>query len=113
MPEAMIRFADGRKIQAYLSVPGNARSKSCGIAMQQIFVVNPGMRGFTDDFAAHGYVSICSALFWRQQPGVQIVRGEEGTFARALVFARGFYNAAVTQLANGRTASFLRYHFGS
>jgi len=110
MPEVTIRSADGGQFQAYFSLPANSRAQSAGIiAMQQIFGVNPEMRGFTDDFAAHGYVAICPDLFWRQRPGVQIVPGEEGAFAKALVFARGFdADKAVDDLK--ATLEYLRGH---
>jgi dienelactone hydrolase len=87
MPEVTIRSADGGAFQAYLSIPDNARGESAGIiALQQIFGVNPEMRGFTDDFATHGYISICPYLFWRQRPGVQIIPGAEGAFEQAVAF---------------------------
>ena len=91
MPAVTIRSADGGEFQAYLSLPAHARAASAGIiTMQQIFGVNPEMRGFTDDFATRGYVAICPDLFWRQQPGVQIIPGTEGAFDKALTFGRGF-----------------------
>ena len=110
MPDVTIRSADGGEFQAYLNVPAHARSASAGIIMmQQIFGVNPEMRGFTDDFATHGYVSICPDLFWRQQPGVQIIPGTEGAFDKALAFGRGFdADKGIEDLT--ATLTFLRAH---
>ena len=91
MPDVTIRSTDGLgEFAAYLSLPPGGGRRSGLICMQQIFGVNPEMRGFTDDFAAHGYVSICPDLFWRQEPGVQIVPGAPGAFERAVGFGRGF-----------------------
>ena len=110
MPDVTIRSADGGEFHAYLNVPAHARSASAGIIMmQQIFGVNPEMRGFTDDFATHGYVSICPDLFWRQQPGVQIIPGTEGAFDKALAFGRGFdADKGIEDLT--ATLTFLRAH---
>jgi len=110
MPEVTIPSADGGQFSAYLSAPGHARAQNPGIiAMQQIFGVNPEMRRLTDDFAAHGYVAICPDLFWRQQPGVQIVPGTDDAFAKALALSRGFdVDKAVDDLK--ATLSFLRSH---
>ncbi len=90
MPEVTIDTAGG-SFSAYLSLPPARAGKAPGIVMmQQIFGVNPEMRGFTDDFAAQGYVAICPDLFWRQQPGVQLIPGASDAFQKALVFAGGF-----------------------
>jgi carboxymethylenebutenolidase len=91
MPDVTIRSDDGRgEFAAYLSLPPSSRRRPGLIAMQQIFGVNPEMRGFTDDFAACGYLAICPDLFWRQEPGVQISPGAPGGFERAVAYGRGF-----------------------
>jgi carboxymethylenebutenolidase len=110
MPEVTIKSADGGEFQAYLNIPANARAACAGIiAMQQIFGVNPEMRGFTDDFTMRGYISICPDLFWRQQPGVQINPGAEGAFEKAVAFGRGFdVDKGVEDLK--ATLAYLRAH---
>ncbi len=110
MPDVAIAAGDGGSFSAYLSLPPIAKGKRPGIVMmQQIFGVNPEMRGFTDDFAAHGYVAICPDLFWRQEPGVQIIPGTAEGFQQALGFARGFdHRKAVEDLK--ATMAFLRAH---
>lgn len=91
MAEVTIQAADGGTFSAYISLPKNASGKVPGIVMmQQIFGANAEMRGFTDDYAAQGYVAICPDLFWRLQPGVQIdPLGPDG-FKQALSYAPRF-----------------------
>lgn len=110
MPDVTIKSADGGEFSAYLSLPPAGAGKVPGIIMmQQIFGVNAEMRGFTDDFAAHGYVAICPDLFWRQQPGVQLIPGTPDAFQKALVFARGFDNAKAVEDLRA-TMAVLRAH---
>jgi carboxymethylenebutenolidase len=91
MPDVKLTSADGGEFSAYLSLPPAGRAKVPGIIMmQQIFGVNAEMRGFTDDFAAHGYIAICPDLFWRQQHGVQLTPGAPDTFQKAIAYGRDF-----------------------
>lgn len=110
MPEVTLKSADGGPFSAYLSLPPASKDKVPGIIMmQQIFGVNAEMRGFTDDFAAHGYVAICPDLFWRQQPGVQITPGTAESFQKALGLAQKFdHDKAVDDLKSAM--AFLRVH---
>ena len=91
MPDVTIKASDGGAFSAYLSLPRAPKGKVPGIIMmQQIFGVNAEMRGFTDDFAAQGYVAICPDLYWRQQPGVQLMPGEPGAFDMARGYGAKF-----------------------
>lgn len=110
MPRVSIPAADGGEFSAYLSLPPNGTETAPGIIMmQQIFGVNPEMRGFTDDFAARGYIAICPDLFWRLEPGVEIIPGTPEAFQKALGFARRFdHDRAVRDLI--ATLAFLRAH---
>jgi carboxymethylenebutenolidase len=110
MTEVTIRAKDGGEFAAYLSLPKTNQGKVPGIIMmQQIFGVNPEMRGFTDDFAAQGFVAICPDLFWRQQPGVQLIPGQSDVFQKALGLAQKFdHGKAVDDLK--ATMAFLRAH---
>jgi carboxymethylenebutenolidase len=110
MSDVSIRSTDGRgHFAAYLSLPPGSARRPGLICMQQIFGVNPEMRGFTEDFAAHGYVAICPDLFWRQEPGVQLLPGAAGAFERAVTYGRGFdADKGVEDLK--ATMAFLRGH---
>lgn len=110
MMDVTIRAGDGGQFAAYLSMPPAANRKVPGIIMmQQIFGVNAEMRGFTDNFAAQGYVAICPDLFWRQQPGVQLVPGTQDGFQKALTLVQKFdHGKAVDDLKT--TMAFLRAH---
>jgi len=113
MPEVTIQAEDGSgSFAAYIALPPQTGERRPGIiAMQQIFGINPEMRGFTEDFAAHGYIAICPDLFWRQEPGVQILPGSPGAFERAVAFGRGFdADRGVEDLK--ATLAFLRRHPG-
>lgn len=87
MPEVTIKSADGGSFSAYLSLPANPRGPGI-ITMQQIFGVNAEMRGYTDEFAADGYITVCPDLFWRLQPGMQITPGTPGAIDQALELNR-------------------------
>lgn len=110
MPEVTIKSMDGGQFSAYLSLPPTSKGKVPGIIMmQQIFGVNPEMRGFTDDFAAQGYVAICPDLFWRLQPGVQIIPSAPDAFQKAIPLGRAIdTDKAVDDLK--AAMAFLRAH---
>lgn len=91
MPDVMVRARDGGQFSACLSEPPAGRGKVPGIVMmQQIFGVNREMRGFTDFFAAQGYVAICPDLYWRIKPGIQLYPGEPGAFEEARSYGAKF-----------------------
>jgi len=110
MPDVKLRSADGGEFSAYLSLPPSGGRKVPGIVMmQQIFGVNAEMRGFTDDFAAHGYVAICPDLYWRQEPGIELRPGAPGAFEKAVSIGRGF--DALKAVEDLKVAvSYLRQH---
>ena len=111
MPEVTIAANDGGAFSAYLVLPqGVARKRPGIVMMQQIFGVNTEMRGFTDLYAAKGYVAICPDLFWRTEPGVQIDHPvTPDKVARALDLVNRFDNArAIDDLK--ATVAFLRAH---
>jgi carboxymethylenebutenolidase len=110
MPEVTLKSIEGGAFSAYLSLPPASRGKVPGIIMmQQIFGVNAEMRGFTDDFAAHGYIAICPDLYWRQQPSVQITPGTADGFQKAVSLGRQLdHGKAVEDLKSAM--AFLRAH---
>ena len=110
MPNVTITAADGGHFSAYLSLPKNVTGKAPGIVMmQQIFGANAEMRGFTDDYAAQGYVAICPDLFWRLEPGVEIDPLAPDGFQKAVNYAPRFdADQGVEDLK--ATVAFLRAH---
>jgi carboxymethylenebutenolidase len=111
MPDVTIGAADGGNFSAYLALPKGVTGKRPGIVMmQQIFGVNAEMRGFTDMYAAKGYVAICPDLFWRMKPGVQINHPvSKDQIALAIELANGFDSEhAIDDLKT--TVAFLRAH---
>ena len=100
MPQVTINATDGGSFSAYLSLPKNVTGKVPGIVMmQQIFGANAEMRGFTDDYAAQGYVAICPDLFWRARAG----RRDRSAGARR--FPEGGELCAALQCRSGRRGS--------
>ena len=110
MPQVTIDATDGGSFSAYLSLPKNVTGKVPGIVMmQQIFGANAEMRGFTDDYAAQGYVAICPDLFWRLEPGVEIDPLAPDGFQKAVNYAPRF-NADQGVEDLKATVAFLRAH---
>jgi carboxymethylenebutenolidase len=83
--EVKIPAADGGAFMAYMAMPEDAEKNAHpGILLiQEIFGVNSDMREKCDDFARQGYVAICPDLFWRIEPGIQLVDSEEPQLKRA------------------------------
>jgi carboxymethylenebutenolidase len=95
MSQVVITAADGGSFSAYLSLPRGGSALPGGkvpgiVMMQQIFGANAEMRGFTDDYAAQGYVAVCPDLFWRLDPGVEIDPLAPDGFPKALTYAPRF-----------------------
>src|SRR5579872_5076113 len=110
MPQVTINATDGGSCSAYLSLPKNVTGKTPGSVMrQQIFGANAEMRGFTDDYAAQGYVAICPDLCWRLEPGVEIDPLAPDGFQKAVNYAPRF-NADQGVEDLKATVAFLRAH---
>jgi carboxymethylenebutenolidase len=65
-----IRTADG-EFAAYVARPAAAKAPAV-VVIQEIFGVNPFVRGVADQLAAEGYLAVAPDLFWRIQPGIDI-----------------------------------------
>ena len=89
---------DGR-FDAYLSVPAELPAPGL-VLMQYICGVNVVMRRLADEFAGHGYLVACPDLFWRQEPGVQLIQDPSNPDPeeqqRALALNAGFDDAGAT-----------------
>jgi carboxymethylenebutenolidase len=103
---------DGGSFSAYLAVPQGAKRPGL-ILGQYICGVNKVMRTLADRFASQGYLTLVPDLFWRQEPGVQLVndpsRPDPAEFKRALALNAGFDDTlAVHDLLS--SLAFLRGH---
>ncbi|MGF1624426.1 MAG: dienelactone hydrolase family protein [Alphaproteobacteria bacterium] len=72
-----IPAADGGSFKGYLAVPASGGGPGL-VMLQEIFGVNEGMRWVADLFAEEGYTVLVPDLFWRQEPGVELVPDEAG-----------------------------------
>ena len=83
--EIKIPAADGGAFMAYIAMPEDAEKQShpAMVVIQEIFGVNSDMRKKCDAYAEQGYIAICPDLFWRIEPGVQLVDSEESQLNRA------------------------------
>lgn len=63
--------ADGFSCPAYVAQPAG-KPHAAVVVVQEIFGVNPHIRGVADRFAAQGYLAIAPATFERVQPGVEL-----------------------------------------
>ncbi len=71
---------------AYVAMPESTTKDSPApaiIMIQEIFGVNQEMRDKCEDMARQGYVAICPDLFWRIEPGIQLLDSVEEELQRA------------------------------
>lgn len=73
--EIKIPAHDGGAFGAYIAIPDGASETPAPaiILIQEIFGVNAEMREKCEDYAAKGYLAICPDLFWRIEPGIQLI----------------------------------------
>jgi carboxymethylenebutenolidase len=89
MTDIRIKARDGGDFSAYLATPPGGSGPGI-VLIQEIFGVNQVMRDLADGFAQQGYVVVCSDIFWRQQPGIQLTDKTEKEWARAFELYKGF-----------------------
>ena len=109
-----INASDGGSFSAYLAVPDRENAPGL-VLMQYICGVNAVMRRLADEFAADGYLVAVPDLFWRQEPGIQLIddpsNPDPDQQKRALELNDGFVDdTAVEDLK--ATLSYLREHPG-
>lgn len=108
MSDETINSHDGKTFTAYVAQP--VRTPAPGlILIQYICGVNRVMRSLADGFAREGYVVVVPDLFWRQEPGLQLVQNPSNPnpeeMKRALELNDGFQD----ELATRDLASALAY----
>ena len=82
MSEITIQAADGGSFNAYIALPEITPAPAL-ILIQEIFGVNTEMREKCDEYAAQGFVAICPDLFWRIEPGIELVDSNPEELERA------------------------------
>ena len=83
MAEIKITAHDGGTFNAYIARPKNKSAAPVIIVIQEIFGVNKELRDKCDALAADGYIAICPDLFWRIEPGIELVDSIEEQLHRA------------------------------
>lgn len=81
MTDIQIPAKDGGSFSAYVALPDGPGPAV--IMIQEIFGVNAEMREKCNQLAEQGYAAICPDLFWRIEPGMQLVDSDEAQLQRA------------------------------
>lgn len=66
-----IDAAEGGRYDAYLALPPAGRGPGL-VLMQEIFGVNPHIRGVAEQYALAGFVVLAPDVFWRDAPRVEL-----------------------------------------
>lgn len=82
MPEIEIKAHDGGTFKAYVAFPDVTPAPSV-IMIQEIFGINQEMRDKCDAMADQGYIGIAPDLFWRIEPGIELVDSVQEQLERA------------------------------
>ncbi|MFP4313065.1 MAG: dienelactone hydrolase family protein [Alphaproteobacteria bacterium] len=82
MPEIKITAHDGGEFSAYIAYPDETPAGAI-IMIQEIFGINQEMRDKCDLMADHGYIGIAPDLFWRIEPGIELVDSVQEELERA------------------------------
>jgi carboxymethylenebutenolidase len=112
MSEFTVKARDGGTFSAYLARP--AISPAPGLVLiQYICGVNQVMRRLADQFAAMGWIVMVPDIYWRQEPGVQLIANpaqpSADEMARAMALNGGLdEELAIADLV--ATADALRVH---
>ena len=88
-----INAEDGGSFEAFVALPSDAdenNKKPALIVIQEIFGINEEMREKCEDFAKQGYIAICPDLFWRIEPGIELVDSDEAQLQRAFELYQAF-----------------------
>ncbi len=108
MSDIRIPASDGGAFTAYIAIPEITPAPAV-IMIQEIFGVNQEMRDKCDELAAQGYIAICPDLFWRIEPGIQLVDSDEEQLQRAFdLFGQFDVDAGIEDLKT--TLGYMRNH---
>ncbi|MEM7650510.1 MAG: dienelactone hydrolase family protein [Pseudomonadota bacterium] len=99
---------DGGNFNAYIAMPETTPAPAI-IMIQEIFGINQEMRDKCDEMARQGYITIAPDLFWRIEPGIELVDSKEDELQRAFDLFGQFDTAlGVEDLAS--TLGFIKNH---
>ncbi|HEY1931441.1 MAG TPA: dienelactone hydrolase family protein [Acetobacteraceae bacterium] len=83
MASITVQASDGSgSFSAYLAEP-KAKPAGVVVLIQEIFGVNQAMRDIADWVADMGFIAVCSDLFWRIQPGIDITDKTDAEWKQA------------------------------
>src|SRR6516165_5701551 len=68
---------DGGSFKAYLATPEQGSGPGI-VLLQEIFGINQYIRDVADHYAEEGYVVLAPDLFWRLEPGVELMEAQFG-----------------------------------
>lgn len=107
--EIKIPAFDGGAFGAYVAMPEGLKDTAPAILfIQEIFGVNEEMRAKCDAAAAQGYIAICPDLFWRIEPGIELVDSVPEQLERAFeLFGTFNVETGIEDLLT--TLGYLRY----
>ena len=89
MPGIKVKAADGGEFDAYLATPASGRGAAV-MVIQEIFGVNPWVRGVCDGLATQGYLAVAPDLFWRLERGIELDSDKEDEFQQAFGYMQKF-----------------------
>lgn len=110
MSEVKIPAKDGGEFMATIAMPDKTPSGAV-IMIQEIFGVNKEMRDKCDAIADQGYIAICPDLFWRIEPGIELVDSDPEQLKRAFELF-GLFNVEKGLEDLKATLDFIRKHKG-
>jgi len=73
----------------YLSSPASGKGPGV-LVIQEIFGINPWVRGICDWYASQGYIALAPDLFWRLKPGIQLDPMKDADFKQGLDYMGKF-----------------------
>ena len=68
-----INTHEGSEFKAYIARPDLDMPAPVVIVIQEIFGINQELRDKCDALAVDGYIAVCPDLFWRIEPGIDLV----------------------------------------
>ena len=89
-PQSISIPTDGGAFDAYLARPPQAGPAPGVIVIQEIFGVNPNIKGVADWLAGEGYCALALDLFWRLERNVSITDPDDAELEKAFGLMTAF-----------------------